>query len=149
MLKAKLDSVRKNKKGFSLVELIIVIAIMVALIAVMAPAFVKYVQKSRDAALATAAEDLEKTVQTFFGDPDCEYAIPADGKFVVRVSGGFLSITPTGLTESKNSVVLSDAIMKAAGADTGKKMGRTDNYYEITIKNVSGNAEVKMIPHES
>lgn len=47
-----------NNKGFSLIELIIVIAIMVALIAVMAPNFVKYISKSHDAVVTAAAEDV-------------------------------------------------------------------------------------------
>ena len=37
----------EDNKGFSLVELIIVIAIMVALIALLAPQFIKYVEQSR------------------------------------------------------------------------------------------------------
>lgn len=36
-----------NNKGFSLVELIIVIAIMVVLVGVLAPQFIKYVESSR------------------------------------------------------------------------------------------------------
>ena len=48
----------ENDKGFSLVELIIVIAIMVALVALLAPQFVKYVQRSRDAVVKSAAEDV-------------------------------------------------------------------------------------------
>lgn len=36
-----------NNKGFSLVELIIVIAIMVIMVAVLAPQFTKYVERSR------------------------------------------------------------------------------------------------------
>ena len=55
---AKLNSVKKNSKGFSLVELIIVIAIMVALVAMLAPQFVKYIQKSHDAVVTRAAEDV-------------------------------------------------------------------------------------------
>ena len=137
MLKAKLDSVRKNKKGFSLVELIIVIAIMVALIAVMAPAFVKYVQKSRDAALATAAEDFEKTIQTFYGDPDCEYT-PHAATITLQVTEKKLAIDKTGTFADGEW----DDIMKASGADTAKTMGITKNVYTITVsvdsaKNVS------------
>jgi len=37
----------KKNKGFSLVELIIVIAIMAVLVAVLAPQFIKYVEQSR------------------------------------------------------------------------------------------------------
>ncbi len=48
----------ENNRGFSLVELIIVIAIMVALVAMLAPQFVKYVSKSRDAVVISAAEDV-------------------------------------------------------------------------------------------
>ncbi len=154
MLKAKLDSVRKNKKGFSLVELIIVIAIMVALIAVMAPAFVKYVQKSRDAALATAAEDLEKTVQTFFGDPDCDYSIPSDGRILVIVDGGKLSVTAndamdaTGTYNETADVKLIDAIKDTAGCDEEKNMGKTDFTYLIHISQSGQNASIKMYDNE-
>lgn len=59
---------RKNKKGFSLVELIIVIAIMVALVATMAPAFVKYVNKSHDAVVQAAAESVLSFVKAEMGD---------------------------------------------------------------------------------
>ena len=41
------DKVMKKNKGFSLVELIIVIAIMAVLVAVLAPQFIKYVEQSR------------------------------------------------------------------------------------------------------
>lgn len=84
MLKAKLDSVRKNKKGFSLVELIIVIAIMVALIAVMAPQFVRYVQQSREATLQQAAEETLAVAKA-------EYALgklTGTGTITVQATGG-------------------------------------------------------------
>ena len=60
-MKKFFTNLRKNStenKGFSLVELIVVIAIMVALVAMLAPQFVKYVQKSRDAVITRAAEDV-------------------------------------------------------------------------------------------
>ena len=134
MLKAKLDSARKNKKGFSLVELIIVIAIMVALIAVMAPHFVKYVQKSRDTALQTAAEDFLSTVKVAYGDPETSYTMPTasasitytvklvkktDGKCYLDISGG-------------NATDL-EALKTASGADFNKPMGKSEYVYTISI----------------
>lgn len=50
---------KKNNKGFSLVELIIVIAIMAVLIGVLAPQFMKYVEQSRRSKDAQAASSLQ------------------------------------------------------------------------------------------
>ena len=137
MLKAKLDSVRKNKKGFSLIELIIVIAIMVALIAVMAPAFVKYVQKSRDAALATAAEDYATAASTYLADPETT-VFPADGsKITISWDSGTSGILIDADDEVGDAVLA--AINALAGVDSGKKLGKTEKVFELTFKASSGN----------
>ena len=59
---------RKNKKGFSLIELIIVVAIMVALTAVLAPAYLKYVKNSRDTVVINAANDVCEFCKSEFAD---------------------------------------------------------------------------------
>lgn len=125
-----------NKKGFSLIELIIVIAIMVALIAVMAPNFVKYVQKSRDTALSTAAEDFYSAVKVFYGDPDCEFQVPADATIKVEVTDGKLVITPEGLSSTAGQVsgkTEIQSLYEASGVDTDKSMGNTKDVYTIAI----------------
>lgn len=55
-------------KGFSLVELIIVIAVMAVLIAVLAPQFIKYVEQSRITKDENSAEELFRTVQTVIAE---------------------------------------------------------------------------------
>lgn len=40
---------KKNNKGFSLIELIIAIAILIILTGLLAPQFMKYIEKSREA----------------------------------------------------------------------------------------------------
>ena len=54
---------KTNNKGFSLVELIIVIAIMAVLIAVLAPQFLRYVERSRLQSDNTAIGELANAIK--------------------------------------------------------------------------------------
>ena len=60
----------KKNKGFSLVELIIVIAIMAILAAAIAPALIRYIDKSRKADDIAAAETVNTAVQTSMSNED-------------------------------------------------------------------------------
>ncbi len=57
-----LKRLRRDNVGFSLVELIIVIAIMAALVGVLAPQFVKYVESSRRAVDIQNATQIREAV---------------------------------------------------------------------------------------
>lgn len=61
---------KKNNKGFSLVELIIVIAIMAILAGALAPALIKYINKSRRSTDIQNADSLRTAVQTALSNPD-------------------------------------------------------------------------------
>ena len=56
--------VKKNNKGFTLVELIIVIAIIAILVAVLAPNYVKYVDRSRWSSDRNDCESLVSEIKT-------------------------------------------------------------------------------------
>lgn len=58
-----------GNKGFSLVELIIVIAIMAILVGVMAPQLLKYVERSRQAKDTQAVDAVHTAVVTAMLDP--------------------------------------------------------------------------------
>ena len=66
---------KKNNKGFSLVELIIVIAIMAILAGALAPALIKYINKSRRSTDIQNADSLRTAVQTAMSNPDAVDAI--------------------------------------------------------------------------
>ncbi|MBQ9391640.1 MAG: prepilin-type N-terminal cleavage/methylation domain-containing protein [Lachnospiraceae bacterium] len=57
-----LNKKQKNNKGFSLVELIVVIAIMVVLVAVLAPVFSKYIESSRRSTDVQNANSIAESV---------------------------------------------------------------------------------------
>ena len=59
---------KKDNKGFTLVELVIVITILAILVGLLAPQYTKYVEKSRKSADATNMDELVKAVQVYAVD---------------------------------------------------------------------------------
>ena len=59
---------KRNNKGFSLVELIIVIAIMAILAGVLAPQFVKYIGRSRISTDIQNAQQIATAISAEFAD---------------------------------------------------------------------------------
>ena len=81
-----------NNKGFSLVELIVVIAIMAVLIGVLAPQFMKYVEKSRESTDIQNLDTCVSAVRTYYADKDMATNV------TISVSGGVFvaSDAPSG-----------------------------------------------------
>ena len=61
---------KTNNKGFSLVELIIVIAIMAILAGAIAPALIRYIDKSRKSNDVSSAKTIKTAVETALGNED-------------------------------------------------------------------------------
>lgn len=85
---------KMNNKGFSLVELIIVIAIMAILIVVLAPQYLKYVERSRNSTDLQNATEMKIAVETFIADPQSTFTASKDQTVILTVDNS--KTTPSG-----------------------------------------------------
>ena len=90
---------KMNNKGFSLIELIIVIAIMAVLIGVLGPTLYKYVQKSKEATDITNLDTCVSVVQAAFA----EEGIPTGGVTISGSAGNVFASTGTAQTALTNA----------------------------------------------
>ena len=97
---------KRNNKGFSLVELIVVIAIMIVLVAVLAPVFTKYVEQSRRATDVQNANSIAEAVLTDAADGSLPTA--AENKGTVAVTG-----------HNKPTAIKSDVVTKGNAVSKG------------------------------
>ncbi len=100
-----------NNKGFSLVELIIVIAIMAVLIGVLAPQYLKYVEKSRVSADADQVDTFISAVEIYSasnGVVDGQIKFDADGKITTVDATVTAALSDAGIT-----IAVDDEIMKS------------------------------------
>ena len=93
---------KMNNKGFSLVELIVVIAIMAVLVGVLAPQFIKYVEKSRESTDIQNCDSIRTVVESYYSDKEGS-ALPSSGEVTVTITSTGTTIDHTG------SKALSDA----------------------------------------
>ncbi len=77
-----------NNKGFSLVELIIVVAIMAVLVGVLAPQYIKYLDKSKLSADKQVADALYQALTTTYMDPDFATKTDFPGAGTYNICGG-------------------------------------------------------------
>lgn len=126
---------KMNNKGFSLVELIIVIAIMAILIVVLAPQYLKYVEKSRNSTDVSNATEIVTALQVYAADPDATTAIPA-AAFDIEIVGNTNATVPSGFaTDALKEAGLLDASSKLTTRCVSKSNWTS---YKITATPVDG-----------
>lgn len=106
---------KMNNKGFSLVELIIVVAIMAVLIGVLAPAYLQYVEKSKKTSDCTALGSAMDAMEICAADPALDWK---NETITVTVSS-----TGVGFAASSGCTTTLAQLSNIIASDDGKLQG--------------------------
>ena len=117
---------KMNNKGFSLVELIIVVAIMAVLVVALAPQYLKYVEKSRNSTDVNNATAMVTAIQVYAADPDAAVPFKASQTFSLKVTSTGTTLVDT--TDGSVAAAFADA---AIAADAKCKSKTTWSDYTI------------------
>lgn len=118
---------KMNDKGFSLVELIIVIAIMAVLVVVLAPQYLKYVERSRNSTDLQNATEIVTALQVYGSDPEATVSIPTAAFSIKIDKSGTVAL---GKTTFEGAALIDAGLADADGNLKMKCQSKTlwDNY---------------------
>ena len=121
-----------KNKGFSLVELIVVVAIMAVLVGILAPAYLSYVEKTRRGADEDMAEEVRHSIEVATAEI-CVYDEVCNGATFSWTNGGGISAS-ISQANLKNSM---DDVYSGKNFDIKSKFykGKT---YTVTIASPTG-----------
>ena len=128
----------KNNKGFSLVELIIVIAIMAILVGVLAPQLIKYIEKSKVSADTQAADSVHSAMLTAMMDPEVVNKSAYNTNFSNYQSAKSVTAFGTGDTDPIGSAaleILGYTTSITSATELLKSTGATDIQVQIVGNN--------------
>ncbi len=115
-------------KGFSLVELIVVIAIMAILVGVAVPVYSGYITKANNNVDAQLVDEIDRAIETLLIDPDIDTSKIVSVKLA---NGAFTVEGDTGDTfKDALTAIIAPAALK--GDNKGKTVTFTINKYTCT-----------------
>lgn len=142
---------KTNNKGFSLVELIIVIAIMAILAGAIAPALIKYIDKSRKSNDVSSAKTIKTAIETALGTESVYETLTNSGTnnaTIVTIVPGQPTSDATGTAgvlidkcskPANGGAEISDCA-KSIGSNIGEKTPKIKYRKKIDAKGNKGDA---------
>ena len=126
---------RKNNKGFSLVELIVVVAIMAVLVGVLAPAYLKYVEKSRVSKDVAAIDEVMGAIEIAMADETINTAVSAEK---IVITGGTAVTFSSDSTNALEKELATSIVSVNLTSNTLK-----GKHVAISVTNTAGVVAVK------
>lgn len=114
----------KNNRGFSLIELIVVIAILATVIAVIAPQFGKYISTSKASTDMQNFQRIKTAVEVFYTDKGTD----GSESFLLEVTNGMVTITGQNVEE----------IFTNAALDVDFKL-ESNTWFDVEMKYIPSN----------
>ena len=131
----------RNNKGFSLVELIVVVAIMAVLVGVLAPAYLKYVEQSREKKDLNNIEEVRHAVEICLADEKVFEEV-ANNDYVTIEADGDVVIT----TAAADKTDFTNALTAAVGNKVELISKKYKRNQTITISITDGAVKVSCTP---
>ncbi len=106
----KMERKENANKGFSLVELIVVIAIMAVLIGILAPQFLKYVERSRQSTDKQNVDSIISALEVYSVDETVATADQIENGAVITLTGTSTPVSATNATKNTDKALLAAGI---------------------------------------
>lgn len=132
MEKKERKNKKNNNKGFSLVELIIVIAIMAILSGALAPQLMKYIEKSRVSTDTSNCDAIKSVVNTTLASEDAYAEITQKSTITIIDSSNITYDGSTAFKDTTNSKFQKEFKSILGTAPTVKAKGKTK--FLVTIE---------------
>lgn len=95
---------RNDQKGFSLIELIVVVAIMAALVGILAPTYLSYLEKTRIQKDESAADEIFRTAELVVYSGECSVS----EQVVATFDASGISINATSISNQRKEELLKE-----------------------------------------
>lgn len=132
--------IARNKKGFTLIELMIVVAIIGILAAIAIPAFLGYVQRSKTSEAGSNLKNLYQGAATYYSRENWGQGIRRGGTAVAltycAVTGGVTTTNTPGPGKTQLTESAQPASFRALGFSVDDPV-----YYQYAIEGGSGNCD--------